>query len=712
MSSSSKVLQRLSLSKQLPSMPPILLQLIKACRDPALDLAYITSIVNKDAALCAKTLHLSNSAYVGAKRTFTDIGQAVVYLGADTIKNLAITTSIRQIFKGIQTEKQVSIQYFWYHSLFCAVLAEKIAETLSPRQSQDAYLAALLHDIGKLVLWVVFPEKYEQILHGNESCWNPTLRQTEQELLGVDHTEAGSWLCKKWHLPDTIGKAIGQHHHPLPASMPSDTLPGIIAATNLLAHAALPLQTDQLRTVLKFTGLSMDKLGQLHQQTTQNLIEMADAFAIQIPPEPPSDYLGKNNSPQSDERVMAQLAETTQSAASLAGILEELLSCITWQDTLLTVRRALSLLVHQDQVLFVLPTQQPNHYRIVHSESCRQHSAAHIDVFSLHKDKTCIFYKPYTTGKLACISVKEISSQQTDIFLTQIIETLNQPALLVILPLLHLNEIEGFMVMGVHHADHDGVLNQTSILELLARHTALQLNMEKNRRNKQEIILQKQLDSASLFAQKIGHEISNPIGALRNYMQVVLLKEAKGERFQSELNIINDELERVSHLIHKLQNFPKEKEYSELHEVNLNRIIEKIVLLCKASIPPHKNIAITFQPCSNSSPVIATDAAISQILLNLITNAIDAIEQDGKIRITTEHHNNQISVTVSDTGIGIPPETMSNIFMPGVSSKKNNHPGLGLAITKKILLDLNGTIKYNSSKGQTHFTFTLPAAIP
>jgi putative nucleotidyltransferase with HDIG domain len=229
-------LNNLKVSGNLPSMPQVLVQMIDQCHDPEVNLHTIARIATKDAAISAKLLQLVNSAFVGARKAFTSMEQAVVYLGADTVRNLAVSVSVQQVFRRVETNGLLSIDRFWHHSCLAALFSQKIAETAGYPDPSEAYLAGLLHDIGKLLLWMAFPGKYAPLLLKGVRCHSGRLAFLEEEKLRINHCEAGAWLCEQWRLPTLLADAIRYHHHPVEEVARALPLTRITALADLLAH--------------------------------------------------------------------------------------------------------------------------------------------------------------------------------------------------------------------------------------------------------------------------------------------------------------------------------------------------------------------------------------------------------------------------------------------------------------------------------------------
>ena len=160
MSSKDTIYSHIEQSGNLPTLPAILLKLLAACDKDDTPMSDIAAIINKDPVLSCKVLQLVNSAYYGFRYSFKGLDQAVVYLGANTLKNIAITMSVHQVFdrKRFKNIGFFNINVFWYQSLMCATLARRIAQKIGFTGIDEAYLSGLLHNIGRLILISTFPK--------------------------------------------------------------------------------------------------------------------------------------------------------------------------------------------------------------------------------------------------------------------------------------------------------------------------------------------------------------------------------------------------------------------------------------------------------------------------------------------------------------------------------------------------------------------------
>jgi HD-like signal output (HDOD) protein/CheY-like chemotaxis protein len=220
----------------LPSMPSLYAEIIKVLESPDVHVGRVATIIARDVGMTAKVLQLVNSAFFGLPRHITGITQAVGLLGLDTIKSLVLSLHIFSQFE----EKKLSafnIDKIWRHSLRVGVAAKAIMKHESKDQTaiDDAFMAGILHDMGKFILAANLPNEYVHIKEMAETE-NITLVESERKLLGTTHAEIGGYLLTLWALPDSIVEAVTFHHSP-DHCLASDLAPmPVVHMADILEH--------------------------------------------------------------------------------------------------------------------------------------------------------------------------------------------------------------------------------------------------------------------------------------------------------------------------------------------------------------------------------------------------------------------------------------------------------------------------------------------
>ncbi len=198
--------------KDLDPMPQVVQKTREVMSKPSATFKEIGKVIETDQAMVAKVLKIANSAYYGLRGKVSSIHQALVVLGHDTLEQVINTAGASKLFG--KTMKGYGLQpgVLWNHSLAVAFGAKIIAVKRKPILENDAFVAGLLHDVGKLILdEYILKNKpiFEKLKKENNS-----LRKAEEKLFGFDHSEIASLLCKEWHLPETQTLAIKYHHDP------------------------------------------------------------------------------------------------------------------------------------------------------------------------------------------------------------------------------------------------------------------------------------------------------------------------------------------------------------------------------------------------------------------------------------------------------------------------------------------------------------------
>ena len=212
-------IQRLNKSKiVLPEIPSVVFELNEVIANPMSSADHIAQVVNQSPSLTALLLKIVNSSFYGFPSKIDKISHAVTLIGTREISGLALGISILSIFKDIPRE-MIDMHSFLKHSLACGILSRILAAQKNFGQTEQLFVSGLLHDLGRLILYLYFTDESCNILSRSRN--NQTLLYAEEtNYLGCDHAQVGKQLMEQWKLPLILENSVLYHHNPSEAQQP------------------------------------------------------------------------------------------------------------------------------------------------------------------------------------------------------------------------------------------------------------------------------------------------------------------------------------------------------------------------------------------------------------------------------------------------------------------------------------------------------------
>lgn len=218
----------------LPTLPTVVSKMIELVDNPKTSATSLARLISADQALTARILKLANSAYYGFPREISTVNMAIVVIGFNTVKEMGLSLSIFEAFKDAGHDKSFDTTQFWQHCIGCGSAARLIARRFKYQFVGEAFVAGLLHDIGKVILNQYMHDEFMAIL--NAQAHNVTvLEEAEIANVGATHSQIGGWLAEKWNLPRIIVDSIQHHHDPWNAKVDA-ALVAIVTIANYLCH--------------------------------------------------------------------------------------------------------------------------------------------------------------------------------------------------------------------------------------------------------------------------------------------------------------------------------------------------------------------------------------------------------------------------------------------------------------------------------------------
>jgi putative nucleotidyltransferase with HDIG domain len=196
---------------ELPAMSVALNKILKVAGNDRSSASDMAEVISRDPSLTANILKIANSAYFGLSQKVPTVSRAIVVLGFDAVKSIALSASVIEAFDKGSARGHFDRSRFWAHSLACAYLSKKIAGMTHRAELETAFACGLLHDVGKIALDTYFPESYRRVL-AKLTDGTATSVEAEDEMLGFTHAEVGMWIAQRWKFPKSIVFSIANHH--------------------------------------------------------------------------------------------------------------------------------------------------------------------------------------------------------------------------------------------------------------------------------------------------------------------------------------------------------------------------------------------------------------------------------------------------------------------------------------------------------------------
>lgn len=200
---------------RMPTLSPVIHKINEVMNNVRSSAQDLTDVIQLDPVLAAKVIRMVNSAYFGLPQEVKSLKQAVIILGINTIKNVALSSAFLSKV-NLKGNTALNGQEFWKHSLSVGVASKLIAKKLGVDQKfiEEYFIAGLIHDIGKVLINNFFPEEMNAILEASSKGDTP-ITDIERKVLTLTHEEIGIAIGKKWKFDNNLLYAVGRHHQPV-----------------------------------------------------------------------------------------------------------------------------------------------------------------------------------------------------------------------------------------------------------------------------------------------------------------------------------------------------------------------------------------------------------------------------------------------------------------------------------------------------------------
>lgn len=216
---SQKLEQLINKIDDLPTLPSVVDEINTLLRNPRTSAEEVGQAIIIDQTITSKVIRLVNSAFYGFPGRINTITHAIVILGFNTIRNIVLTASIISAFKKNVRNDEFDLTEFWRHSITTGAIAQTIGRQRKWENLEELFISGLIHDLGKLVLFLYLPDEFDNVLHLAKKE-NILFKDAERKLLGTDHSELGVLLADHWKLPAYLKDSMRYHHYPLSSPNP------------------------------------------------------------------------------------------------------------------------------------------------------------------------------------------------------------------------------------------------------------------------------------------------------------------------------------------------------------------------------------------------------------------------------------------------------------------------------------------------------------
>ena len=270
---------------KMPSLSTTVTKVMEICNKPDTSPNDLNRVISLDPVLTGQVLKLVNSAYYSLPNQVTSLTRAIIMVGLNTVKNLALSAAVLQNLGGKQSFQALSMEAFWTHSITVGVTAKRLATArgIPVAEREEYFVAGLLHDLGKIPMNNRFPGEYKKALELTKDD-RETLYQAESTVFGINHCIVGKMIAEKWKLSNTMMDSLSHHHHPQQAAEETRLLTLSVALADIYSKLIeKDVENDQLMEnpmvskLLKATAVEWDTLLDL-RETVAEEVDKAKVF--------------------------------------------------------------------------------------------------------------------------------------------------------------------------------------------------------------------------------------------------------------------------------------------------------------------------------------------------------------------------------------------------------------------------------------------------
>lgn len=717
---------------KIPSIPHALLQLLEAIRDPDSEFTEITEIIQSDPALTSRVMSIASSGAFYQWSQNKDFNRLLVAMGLKLVKNIAINSAVQQFFSQFNVDNEGLLAQFWQTSLTTAVIARALAHMIGYPNEDEAYVSGLFHNIGELICLTHNANAYAKLAkeHKDQHQEHSLIelhsqRNTmEQDFIGASIPEIGHLIIQGFAPDSMMGDAILYQRETAekitgaPHLVQLINLAGKLASLNeqqkpeaQISSIVLENRESIFKEASHTFGLSQPLLEEMLLKSHSEFLKIAESLGITID--------DSNRVEFDNEQVQLELADNVRTIA-LSSSLQKINTCQlesrSEKNLIEQIIQNLRILFGLSHFIYLTCDEESRQLKILPLAACKTNTNKQLELveqLNISLDASMTLPVQAIHKGIPVTSQDSLQGEPNNNKKTvpdrQLLRSMNTEEMLCI-PLLDKdkNSRYGVIVAGLSSTQLQKIKHEKGLLYEFSIAASDVISQDRILAEQLQAIMEEQHSLQATQIRKLVHEAKNPLGVIRNYLQVLSIKltDSKDPKLQGQLEILMSEVERVGEIVLRIREVPQSSE-NDISQVDINSIINQLVSIFQESIFLKSGINTVIE-LDTSIPLIKSNTnTLKQILTNLLKNAAEAMPDGGEINITTRDQVNFngeqfIELRISDSGPGIPKEILKNLFNPVKSTKSGEHSGLGLSIIKNLVNDLGGTIGGSNRSSMLH----------
>ena len=689
-------------TEALPSLPQALIPVLDATQTDEADFQSLARAILQDAGMSGRLLQAANSPFYYRGSPCRTIDRALFSLGLDTVRSLALTAAIQQLFGEFGPRHRGYLRVVWRRALTTANLAQALSTLTRYPRPEEAYLAGLLIDIGRLMRLVEDEGHYWPILQSAED--DAHLVIAERDTYGQHYGELGGECLETWGLGRFVADAVRYHMEPAERVRDAHHLVKLVNLAHALgclpptlsATAEARCNEAALAAADTLFGLNEGLARELRGRVAEDVQRIAGSLEIDLEPS------ATEPEPESSDRTAERaLGARVRDLTELERVNGELARAASLQERCMAARRTLFLTLGISQsLLFLVDEDQESVSAWVEDDETPDFTLPLLPGRSLVTD---------TLLDREILRHEEENATGLPVIDQQLFRLCEAERLWSFPMLTDGHQPTGVLILGLTHRQAEELEARSDFIRSLTREIARALSQPTPTASPGDA------ETAQRIRETV-HEAGNPLSIIQNYLGVLHHKLGEEHEARHELGLIKDEIDRVGRILLRLRD-PDAAPVDDAGPTSLNALVRQVADIVDGSLCRTRGIQLHLDLSPSDPPLSVPADHVRQILTNLLKNAAEAQAEGGEITIatrapTTVNGRRVVPLSVADKGPGLPPAVQAAAFGPVESTKGPGHSGLGLSIVKRLTEEIGATLTFTSGSAGTRFEIALPLVSP